>query len=161
MNKKILRNSNVVSLGNILKQKELNQTQRFNMNLPPEDGCCNCCDRHVKELKQHVNADDSLPGDFGRKLFVKRYRRSTPYDEKAEKAYKRAKRQIKKEGKSGDDPLVMMIRIFGKEDGEKFYWSYQSFNKIDINWECRDCGILNEDEYFERKNLVNKKSNSK
>ena len=42
----------------------------------------------------------------------------------------------------------MMIKNYGKHAGEKHYWSYQLFDQIGKSWECRDCAVLNLDEYF-------------
>ena len=162
MTTKIIDNNGVVSLGSISDEKDLKIEARFNINPPPEDGRCECCGRHISELTPFGKAGDPLVGDFDGELLVKKFRPSGPYDEQAEKAWDRVEKLMEKEGRAGEDPLDMMIKIYGKHVGEKHYWSYQLFDQIGKSWECRDCAVLDEDEYFEYleeiySNIENKK----
>jgi hypothetical protein len=119
-----------------------------------------CCGRHISELTPFGKAGNPLVGDFDGALLVKKHRPSGPYDERAEKAWDRVEKLMEKEGRAGEDPLDMMIKIYGKETGEKYYWSYQLFDQIGKSWECRDCALLSLDKYFERKYLVYNKNNN-
>ena len=161
MKKMINESKSIECLGSISSEKDLKIKARININPPPPDGRCNCCGRHISELPPFGKAGDPLVGDFNGELLVKKFRPSGPYDEQAEKAWDRVEKLMEKEGRAGEDPLDMMIRIYGKHAGEKYYWSYQLFDQIGKSWECRDCAVLSLDEYFERKYLVNNKSNSK
>jgi hypothetical protein len=58
-------------------------TPEFCLNPPPENGRCDCCRRHISELKPFGKAGDPLVGDFEGALLLKTYRREGPYDEKA------------------------------------------------------------------------------
>jgi len=44
------------------------------INPPPSDGRCECCRRHVSELKPFGGPGDPLVGDFSGALLVKHFR---------------------------------------------------------------------------------------
>lgn len=44
------------------------------INPPPEEGCCECCGRHVSELKPFGGPGDPLVGDFTGAFLVKHFR---------------------------------------------------------------------------------------
>jgi hypothetical protein len=46
------------------------------------------------------------------------------------------------------DPLPWFIDKYGQEKGERLYWSGQAYGCIGASWECRDCIVLDLDEYF-------------
>jgi hypothetical protein len=71
MTTKIIDNNGVVSLGSISSEKDLKDKARVSINPPPEDGRCDCCGKHISELKSFGKTGDSLVGDFDGKLLVK------------------------------------------------------------------------------------------
>jgi len=148
MSTNIFDKNGVVSLGSISSEKDLKIKARININSPPPDGRCMFCGRYISELTPFGKAGDPLVGNFNGELLVKKFRPSVPYDEQAEKALDRVEELMEKEGRAGEDPLDMMIKIYGKQAGGKYYWSYQLFDQIGISWECRDCAVLSLDDYF-------------
>jgi hypothetical protein len=128
----------------ISKEEDLKLTGRIIINAPPEDGRCDVCGRHISELKPFGGPGDPLVGDFTGEFLVKRGRPAGPYDEEAEKAWDEAEKA------THDDPLPWFIAKFGKEKGEDLYWAGQLYGCVGKSWECRDCIVLDLDEYFEK-----------
>ena len=91
-----------------------------------------------------------MVGYFEGALLIKKFRPAGTYDEEAERAWDKAEKHLADAGAKDKDPLEWMIKKFGKEKGENFYWSYQAYCQIGSSWECRDCAVLNTDEYFEK-----------
>jgi len=83
-----------------------------------------------------------------RYALVKNYRSAVPYDEKAEKAVEEACQHYKADG--FDDPLDWMIEKYGKEKAEGLYWPTEAYSCVGSSWECRDCIVLDDFEYFEK-----------
>jgi len=71
------------------------------INPPPGNGRCECCGKHVTELKPFGKAGDPLLGDFNGALLVKTFRENS--------------------------------------------------GCIGPSWECRECIILSDEEYWKRK----------
>ena len=66
-------------------------------------------------------------------------------------AFNKAENHLADSGEKGNDPFEWMIREYGKEKGEYLYWASQAYNLISKIWECKDCAILDTDEYFEKR----------
>jgi len=147
---KIIDNNGVVSFGSISGEEDLKLKPRININPPPTVRRCNCCGRHINELKPFGKAGDPLVGDFEGALLVKKYRPAGPYDEDAERALKRAEKHLADAGYKGKDPLEWMIKEYGKEKGRIYYFSYMAYCQTGSSRECRDCAVLEEEEYFEK-----------
>ena len=56
---------------------------------------------------------------------------------------------------------IWMIKIYGKEKGKKYRLAVDAYSLVGSSWECRDCAVLDADEYFEqlKKTHSNYKSN--
>lgn len=80
------------------------------INPPPQDMKCECCGKHIDELKPFGKEGDPLKGDFN------------------------------------GSKLVKIFRGYDTEHGRNVYAS----------WECRDCIILNEDDYYNRCEMFKK-----
>ena len=140
----------IVSFDSISSEEDLYLKPRININPPPADGRCNCCGRHVSELEPFGKAGDPFVGDFEGALLIKKFRRLGPYNEEAEKALFEADKFLSDAGRKGEDPKHWMLKVYGKEKGEKLYWSGIASCQTGSSWECRDCAVLDEDEYFEK-----------
>lgn len=117
----------------------MNESKRVvHINPPPSDNKCNCCGKSMSELKPFGKAGDPLVGDFDGALLVKSFRTMAPHDENLDK-------------------LVEAV-----EDWEKFFESHpnraknlsfydQLVSTVEASWECRDCIVLGEEEYFKIK----------
>jgi len=98
---------------------------RLVINQPPADGRCECCGRHVSELKPFEGPGDPLVGDFKGALLVKTWRTMTV--------------QLTEE----------QLRELRQKHGDEAAEAHEQLqNTIEASWECRDCIILSGDEYF-------------
>ena len=149
MTTKIIDNNGIVSFDSISSEEDLKLKPRISLNPPPTDGRCNCCGRHISELKPFGKAGDPLVGDFDGALLIKKFRPDGPYDEEAEIAFEKAESLYKSEGYKG--PIDWMIDNYGKEKGEDLYWSAALYGSAGKSWECRDCAVLDADEYWEKR----------
>lgn len=99
------------------------------INPPPQDKRCNCCGKHINDLKPFGHAGDPLVGDFFGALLVKTYR-------------------------------PMASELMGKElenyknriTEQEFAFYEQLSSTIEASWECRNCIILSNEDYFKLKN---------
>ena len=102
---------------------ETKQNLKISINPPPQDSCCECCGRNVKDLKPFGKAGDPLVGDFDGALLVKTFR-------------------------------SMALKLSNKELNKKFKdvqekgFYIQLMDTISASWECRECIVLNEIDYF-------------
>ena len=149
---KFIDNNGIVSFDSISSEEDLNLKPRININPPPANGRCNCCGRHISELEPFGKAGDPLVGDFEGALLIKKFRRFGPYNEEAEKALFEADKFLSDAGRKDEDLRHWMLKVYGKEKGEKLYWSGMASGQTCSSWECRDCAVLDEDEYFEKLN---------
>jgi len=148
MSEVIFNENGVISMGSIDGEEDLKLRPGDNINPPPSDGRCDCCGRHISELKPYGKAGDPLVGDFNGALLVKGFRGAGPYDEEAELAISEAERCYETDG--FDDPLEWMIDKFGKKKAEGFCFTSEAYHCVGPSWECRDCMCLGDNEYFEK-----------
>jgi len=98
------------------------------INPPPQDKRCECCRKHISELKPFGHAGDPLVGDFNGALLVKTFRTmALKLNEIQEEEYKK--------------------RI----TEEQFNFYEQLSCTVEASWECRDCIILEDEEYFKKR----------
>ncbi len=149
----------ILNLGAISKEEDLTPKCRFLINGPPLGGRCEVCGRHISGLKPFGGPGDPLVGDFDGELLVKRWRRDAPYDEEAAKAWGEARKEAEEVWKEpGKSPLLenpnedhflgWFIGKYGREKGLKFYYWEMLWGGVSKSWECRDCIVLDEDEYY-------------
>lgn len=70
----IIKRKGVISLGSIDSEEDLKKRPGININPPPADGRCECCGKHISELKPYGKAGDPLVGDFNGQFLIKTYR---------------------------------------------------------------------------------------
>ena len=131
-------------------EENLKLSRRFPINPPPEDGRCAVCGRHMSELKPFGGPSDPLVGNFSGELLVKGWRPVGPYDEEAQKAWQEAQAQTG--AKEPAEALPWLITKYGKERAEQISISVEAWAQTGASWECRDCFVLDHDEYFEKLN---------
>ena len=119
----------------------LNPKVRNIINPPPEDGKCMCCGRHISQVKPFGKGGD-FRCNFDGALLVKNFRAEGPYDEEAEQAMEEALNQ------APEDPYAWLESKYGREKGTKLYSTADAYSWTVKSWECRDCFILGEEEYF-------------
>jgi len=123
------------------------------INPPQEsDWECDCCGRPISELEPFSLEWNRESGAFDAIYLGRQYRRMCPYDEEAEKA-ERIYNEFHWEGETYEDSLKAdkkMIEKYGEKKVEEVSFLVQAATSFDKSWECRDCGVLNERDYFEK-----------
>ena len=128
--------------------EDLKPIASISVNWPPSDGRCMCCGRHLSELTPFGGPGDPVRGDFSGALLIKYCRPTGPYDEEAVKAHKEALECHEADGY--DDHIEWMKAKYGEEEGFHLYITDVAWNTYTTSWECRDCVILPDSEYFAR-----------
>ncbi|MBC2732807.1 MAG: hypothetical protein HF981_00430 [Desulfobacteraceae bacterium] len=125
---------------------------RLLINGPPTDERCECCGRHVSELVSFEKLDDdSFPFDeIEGAYLIKLFRGMGPYDMEADHAMDAVLYQMAEAGQTRGDPLEWFIKLYGEELGKKYYYSNMAASTVRSSWECRDCVVLDQNEYIER-----------
>ncbi len=117
----------------------MKQEIKISINPPPRDGNCECCGKNIKELKPFGKAGDTLVGDFDGALLVKMFRSLAQRNKKIDKEVEKIK--------DWDELFKSNPK---KADRLSFY--DQLINTSSASWECRDCIILYEENYFKVRN---------
>ena len=118
--KEIFINENgCISLGSIGCEQDLELGPGTNLNPPPEDGRCECCGRHISQLKPFGRVDHLIYGNLEGELLVKTWRRtlSRP-DEGVLKIMEEFDPEKAKK---------MLIEKYGDEEGEKLETWYSGY----------------------------------
>lgn len=125
---------------------EIKKTIRINP--PPHDHRCEVCGKGEKELKPFGKAGDPLVGDFNGAYLVKTFRSmAMPVENK--KFIKLLKEHEKKDSWDGFEKAL--DKEFGKEEAKQILFRDQLANTVEASWECRDCAVLDGEEYFKRR----------
>jgi hypothetical protein len=155
----------VISLEAVSKEEDLIPTGRIIINCPPRDGRCDVCGRHMSELTPFGGPGDPLVGDFSGELLVKKFKPAGPYNGEAMKAWEEYEEEcpmvVKSERPVADgishieyeereEPLHWFIATFGNDKGQELYLAGLAYSQVGPSWECRDCSVLDLDEYFEK-----------
>lgn len=127
-------------------EDDLKPRPGMNINPPPDDGRCHCCGRHINELQPFGKSGDPADGDFEGAYLIKTFRREVPYNEEAERAVDEAEYCCRDTG----SPYDWMVAKYGQKKGSLLYAVGQGSATVGASWECRDCILLNEDEYFQK-----------
>jgi hypothetical protein len=122
----------------------------MNINPPPKDGKCECCGKHMSELKPFGKAGDPLVGDFDEALLVKKFRTALPpSDDETKRIYEQS--LIACDPHSNyDKPREHLIKEYGERDAEIIMVRLNGGSQVGSSWECRDCAALDIYEYFEK-----------
>jgi hypothetical protein len=119
------------------------------INPPPRDGRCKCCGRHLSNLSPFGKAGDPLEEDFEGALLVITSRPELPEPNaeiqeidgryfgscKTRSDYARAIRRLDED--------------YGEDAQGITYW-IEGASALWFSWECRDCIVLDNDEFFEK-----------
>ena len=146
MAKILIKEKRSISLGSVDSERDLKLRPGTNINPPPPDGRCDCCGKHISEVKPYGKAGDPLVGDFSGALLVKNFRPDGPYYEEVAKAVTEADKNYVDAGYK--EPLDWVINKYGTQKAEGMYYANMLYHQTSSSWECRECIILDEDEYF-------------
>jgi hypothetical protein len=116
--------------------KEHNQEVMISINPPPQDRRCDCCRRHINELKPFGKAGDPLVGDFDGSILVRIYRTMEAHIPEYDEILKLVKDW---------DGLFKT----NKELADQLSFYDQLVSTVQASWECRDCIILDDKEWFD------------
>ena len=148
MVKIIFENDVPISLDSIDEKEDLNPKAKIWINPLPEDGRCECCRKHISELKPFGGPGDQLAGDLTEAKLVEKFRPEGPYDEEAEMAYAEAEKNYIAE--DFDHPLDWLICKYGRKKALELDYAVELYRTMVKSWECRDCAFLDVNEYFEK-----------
>lgn len=135
---------------NIKETKEkildaLEDKKTISINPPPQNGKCECCGKNIKDLKPFGKAGDPLVGNFNGAMLVKTFRSmAMPLKNKA---WDEINNKYKKKG-NYDGFEEELINKVGKKRADRLLFADQLADTVSASWECRDCIILNDEEYF-------------
>ena len=119
-------------------------------NPPPQDGECDCCGKHMSELKPFGKAGDPLVGDFDGALLIKKFRTALPQsDAETERIYEQF--IVARDPHSDyDKARENLIEQYGERDAEILMVRVEGGSQVGSSWECRNCIGLDMFEYFEK-----------
>jgi hypothetical protein len=145
MEKELFETSTCVFLGCINSEEEYLRSlpDIACFDFPPEDDRCMCCGKHISKLKPFGKVGDPLVGNSEGDYLIKRWRkRLGPFDEQVSYAYGEACEICP------EDTESWLIDQFGEEEAERISSVALAFGNPGSSWECRDCVILDDDEYM-------------
>ena len=145
----IFENDVATSLGSIEGEENLKTMPGLiQINPPPEDGKCECCGKHMSELKPFGKAGDPLVGDFDGALLVKKFRTELPPpDIRLEKIFQWMLLNCKPKGDNESIEDLLALE-YGEEDANAMLMMISGGSQVGASWECRDCAVLDRFSYF-------------
>jgi hypothetical protein len=138
---KILFINGINSLSSTHGEEDHMPWPALDINPSPEHGNCECCGRHISELKPFGKAGDPLVDDYDGSYLVKTWRPCGPYDEESIRAMD--------EAQNHDDPILWLVAEFGTK-GMMLFGRALAYRCVGSIWLCRDCIILDDKEFGER-----------
>jgi hypothetical protein len=149
MQKSLFEGNRVTSLLIVEGEEDLKLKPGININAPPGDGRCDCCRRHLSELKPFGKAGDPLVGDFDGVLLLKTWKADFPFDGEAEKIMDEffGNCNTEEEHKKANERF---IQKYGKEEAENLMIRVSASSQVGAFWLCRDCIILDDDEFYNK-----------
>jgi hypothetical protein len=130
-------------------EEDLRLSPKFEqINPPPADGRCECCGKHLNELKPFYLVGhpwDAVVEDI---LLVINYRPTAPHDERVDRIMEEFFGGClnDEDGKSGEERL---IEVYGQELAEYLLRYSAAAGQIVASWECYDCMGLDTEAYSE------------
>jgi hypothetical protein len=151
MGKQLIEDEIVISLENIEQEKDLKPREDVANIIPsPQDERCVCCGRHADELEPFGAAGGPLVGDFDGALLVRKYRTFLPPpDIRMLKTYHWMVQNCEP-ASSFREERTNLAQVFGEKDTGRIIKAMDYGYESAPSYECRDCAILEREEYFER-----------
>ncbi len=125
--------------------KHLESREDLPRILPPFPDNCDVCGKHTSELKPFGSSKDPRVADLRGKFLARRWRPERLLSEDVRKLLESAEKE-----RTGADARTWFVSKYGEEEGESLYYTAVFFSDYEPSWECRDCFILDHDEYFEK-----------
>lgn len=115
---------------------------QLSINPLPKDGKCNCCGKHINNLRAFDKSDEFVNGA----KLVKNFRTmAMPVID--ERYIKIEKEYAEKDYEGFEEAL---FEIFAGSTETMLLRAHLS-DTIEASWECRDCFILDDKDYFKTK----------
>lgn len=146
MEQKLLWGNGPTYLERVDGEEDLKLRPGINVNAPPGNGKCHCCGRHLSELKPFGKAGDPLVGDFDGALLVKTFRRDFRINKELETIWEECCSNCHSEEESRE----RLLKKYSEEEAEFLIAHESMFTQVSAYWLCRDCIILDEDEFHEK-----------
>ena len=138
------------SLETIECEEDLVLGPGMHLNPPPKDGRCECCGRHLSELKPFGKVNVGLIGNVEGALLVKNFRPNRSYDAGIEQIMKEENGKWQKYYDLVLERCLWRVTHHVEEEGAYSYRVAKMCGSLLASWECQDCLVLDDDEYFER-----------
>jgi len=133
--------------------KQEKKKARVYINPPPSDAKCECCGKHISELKPFGKAGDPLVGDFNGQLLIKTFRTmgyATKEDQKKIDLIDSIYKEEMDKKITSEELDKKLKENFSPKELERFNFLSQIVSTVGASWECRDCIILDTEEYFKK-----------
>jgi hypothetical protein len=138
---------------------ESKEKATIHINPPPQDRRCECCGRHISELKPFGKAGDPLVGDFEGALLLRNFR--TMIDSEAwskepiEVEFQRLYKLYGDKPEIYDKVMEELAKKFTPKEVENWEFGNQLTSTVGASWECRDCFILYGTEFYDKRDKRN------
>jgi hypothetical protein len=121
-----------------------------NLNPPPMDGRCECCGRHISELRPFGKVRHPIFGEVKGALLIKRWRKLQPHDARPKIVH--GEMFVKwPAGTILENGMKYLIEQSGDGQAKEIrLYHFSGEHKVGSSWECRDCIDLDEDDYLEK-----------
>jgi hypothetical protein len=118
------------------------------INPPPTDGRCDCCGKHLDELKPFSLVGHPEGVDIEEALLVKNFRPSAPPDERVDRImYEFFGDCLSDEEEEKAEERLN--EVYGHELAEYLLLYASAAGQVNSSWECRECIALDTEAYFE------------
>ena len=132
----------------VQNEDDLESKLIFYIDRPPWHIRCFCCLRHIDELDAFGGPGDPLVGDFTGAKLVRIYRSWCPHNEEFERILDEAKEKYLADGFANGDAWI--VAKYGKEMALEIETYTEEVGYIRKNFECRDCIVLDDNEFYEK-----------
>jgi hypothetical protein len=143
----LIQKNGTVSLGSVESEEDLKPRPGCNINPPPSDGRCECCGRHIKDLKPFGEQGVPSGGNFNSPYLMTKIRPAGPYDQEAENLY-RVWFENCESAEEYSRRDAELVRKYGEKEVDRVTIRAETAMLTWPSRECRDCFILDDDEYF-------------
>jgi len=137
----------IYSDGSVVDLRTLREGDLFYDAFVEADIGCYCCKRALNDLKFFGKSGDPIEGDFEGAVLVKRSRPFDPPDEEASKIYGQFFAQCKTES-DHKRARKRLVQKYGQEKAEDIEIKHLMSETFFNSWECRECIVLDDDDYF-------------
>ena len=119
----------------------------LHINPPPVDGRCDCCGKHISELKPFSVFGHTSGIDIEEALLVKTWRPMAPPDEETDRIMEEffGGRLSDEDHKKAEQRL---IEVYGKQSAEDLLLYASASSLVTASWECRECIASDTETYF-------------